>query len=90
MEKQWRKFIITTYNNTPNHAMLQQMKSPPAEFKDAIEAHFILKRPHVGNFMEEWLSEIIQGTDKDEMQLLLSEMKVELDELCSRPGQSRR
>lgn len=50
-------YNINQHHNTINHAMLDQIRNPFAEFKVAIEVHFRLKRPTVEKVINGWLKE---------------------------------
>lgn len=73
------------YNHALRHhtlrfAVLQQLRSPPAAFADAIRAHFKLKRAEVEQQCNAWCSEA-DSKSKKSMQQLAQQVKDELAKL---------
>jgi hypothetical protein len=61
-------------------AVLQQLRSPPPAFADAIKAHFRLKRAEVERQFEGWCSEA-DANHRKPMKQLVDQIKEELAKL---------
>jgi baculoviral IAP repeat-containing protein 6 len=70
---------------TLEHAMIAQLKHPPAGFEDAIREHFLLKGPYIVRQVEGWIDDASRFDDATKhmkkLETLLVEFKSELTKL---------
>lgn len=67
---------------TIRHAMIGQLRTPPAEFADVVRAHFRLKRRQIRQQCAQWIADAGSDTShRGALSRLTSELEVELDKL---------
>jgi len=71
-DRQSRAYNETIREATVRYAMIQQLKQPPAELKDAIHTHFRLRRAAVVEQVRGWASEAANSARHSEAMRSLS------------------
>ncbi|XP_031568634.1 uncharacterized protein LOC116303263 [Actinia tenebrosa] len=66
---------------TVRHAMVAQLRQPPAGLEDVILTHFKLQKEAILKQVSDWLQQCIEPEEERRMRNAVEELKIELDKL---------
>jgi len=76
-----RQYNADIQIHTVRHAMLEQLRNPPAGFEDIIRVHFAIQRDAVLRQCSSWLRDAVSSEHERRLRKAIDELRAELDKL---------